>query len=190
MAPMSGYNLPMPDSLDPQTDPPHATLHQQVNGAVNDLDSRVGTIEDQIPTSAENVSQARLATHTVMVRGLLTQGLTNTLLVPVVWNLTGRTVEYVAAKATNEVAADADLIIDIVSGAELQGNTYNPDLHASVFKDGPMVIPAGEFISPTKDASSFITTMPQETYLAAVITQMGSSDSPGGSITVQIDRLL
>jgi hypothetical protein len=187
---MSGYNLPMPDSNDPLTDPPHASLHQQANAAVNDLDSRVGAIEDQVPVTAENISQARLATHTVMVRGLLTQGLTNTLLVPVVWNLTGRTVSYVAAKATNEVAADADLVIDIVSGTELQGNTYNPDLHASVFNDGPMVIPAGEFASPTKTASSFVANMPQETYLTAVITQMGSSDSPGGSITVQIDRLL
>ena len=125
-----------------------------------------------------------------MVRGQLTQGLTNTLLVPVLWNLTGRSVEYVAAKATNEMAADDDLIIDIVSGATLQGNTYNPDLHASVFKNGPMVIPAGEYFSPTVEANGFVADMPQETYIAAVITQMGSSDAPGGSITVQINRLL
>jgi hypothetical protein len=190
MAPLSGYNLPSPDANDPLTDPPHATLHSSVNNAVNDLDRRVATIEDAAPDAAENVRQARLAAHTWMVRGALTQGLQDTLLVPVLWNLTGRTVEYAAAKVTVELAADADLIVDIVTGADLSGNAYSPDLHTSILKGGPMTVPAGEYVSPSVAADGFVSTMAQETYIAAVITAMGSSDAPGGSITVQIDRLL
>lgn len=190
VAPAAGYNLPTPSADDPLTDPPHSTLHSSTNSAVNDLDRRVGNIEDAAPDISVDITQARLASHTVMVRGALGQSLRSTLLVPVIWNLTGRMVTYQAAKATLTTAADADVVIDIVNGSTLDGPSYDEGLQTSVLADGPLVIRAGQFFSDSVDVDGFVTVQSVGTYVAVVIKELGSVDAPGGSLTVQFDRLL
>jgi hypothetical protein len=189
------YDLPTNiDTISPLTNPSHSDLHNLANGATLDLDRRVANVESVVrglTAPSGTIEQARLAAHTVMVRGPVGQELNGTLLVPVLWNMTGRPVTYQAAKATLLIAADADFEVDIVNGLDVEGNTFDADLHTSILKEGKrLVIPAGEFTSEELHVDDFDGSQAQHTYLAVVVKSMGSVDAPGGSLTVQLNRNL
>jgi hypothetical protein len=187
---------PSPTSL--LTEPSHSTLHGDVNYAIRSLDDRVNRVEQNVtymvkPKGA--IEQARRAAHEWAVRGPLVKN--DKLLLPILWNLTGQAVTYEAVKATVYTpSASSDILIDIVSGTDLANDSYDPGTQSSIFKAGGLYITAGQTTSvtvlstDTGATGGFVGDMPNGSYLAAVIRQVGSVAQPGADLTIQINRLL
>jgi hypothetical protein len=176
------YALDAPDPNSPLADPSHAGLHQAENTAINLLSQRIGVFENAAPELASDLQQARLAAHEWPVRGTLM--VDNRLLMPVIWNLTGHAVQFDAAK----------LSVFIPGGTLSSGDYDIGNTQSSILGAGKLVIPAGEYSSVTVTADGagggFVGNMPIDTYVAAVLTQVGSLSAPGADLTIQLNRLL
>ena len=190
---------PSPTSL--LTEPSHSTLHSDVNYAVRSLDDRLARVEQNLlylvgdAQTKGQMEQARRAAHEWVVRGPLVKD--DKLLLPIIWNLTGRAVKYEAAKATvYGTSGSSSILIDIVSGTDLVSDSYDPGTQSSIFKAGGLYIPAGQTTSATVlstdtgPSEGFVGDMPINSYLAAVIRQVGSGAQPGRDLTIQLNRLL
>jgi hypothetical protein len=191
------YDLPVDiDSISPLTNPSHSQLHNTTNRAVLDLNQRVIMTEDIIrglTAPSGSIQQARLAAHEWAVPGPLQENQTHRILIPLIWNLTGRNVEFQAAKITVLTPADEDIKVDIVVGSELTGPEHDHDdgTQTSIFKSGTeLVIPAGQYFSPTLVASDFEGVHPTNTYVAAFVEEIGTDAAPGADLTIQLNRNL
>jgi len=189
------YNLPTNvDTTSPLIDPSHSELHNNVNRAASDLNARVSHLELILAglTAPEGtIQQARLVAHQWIVRGELTPEQTHMVLIPPLWNITGRASTFNAAKATVLVPADADILVNMVIGAELSGPEHDHDsgTQTNILKT-PLVIPAGEYYSQTIGPSDFVGDHPTETYIAAFVDSIGSSAARGADLTIQLNRSL
>jgi hypothetical protein len=176
------------------TDPAHASLHSDVNYAVRSMDDRLSRVEENLSylmMPNGGVEQARRAAHEWVVRGPLVKD--DQLLLPIIWNMTGRALTYEAAKATVYTpSGGSDILVDIVTGTDLIGSSYDPGTQSSILAGGGLRIPVGQLTSATvlSSANGFVGSMTNNSYLAAVITQVGSAGSPGADLTIQINRLL
>jgi hypothetical protein len=179
-------------------DPAHASLHSDVNYAIRSLDDRLMRVEQNVTQLVKpkgSVEQARRAAHEWTVRGPLVKD--DKLLLPILWNMTGQAVTYEAAKATVYTpAASSNILIDIVNGTDLINDSYDPNTQTSIFKAGGLYIEAGQTTSVTVlstdvgASAGFVADMPNGSYLAAVIRQVGSVAQPGANLTIQLNRLL
>jgi hypothetical protein len=183
--------LANPSTTSPLTNPSHAQLHTDTNTAVVGLGMRLDALEGAVPRTAQDIEHARLAAHQWTLRGDLVPD--HKMLLPIIWNITGRTVTFEAAKITVLTPADADVVVDIVVGTALDGPMHDHDsgLQTSILKT-PLVIPAGAFFSPTvsKVNDDFVGVQLPETYLAAFCEGAGSPGAPGRDLTIQLNRLL
>src|SRR3954469_1428650 len=186
------YDLPTNvDTTSPLVDPSHSELHNTTNRAVLDLNNRVGTLEQVLAgltMPSGSIEQARLAAHQWVGRGLLSAD--QTILMPLIWNMTGRSVTFQAAKATVLTPANADIEVDIVIGSVLTGPTYDVSTQSSILQAGKMVITPGEYFSASLGQSDFGTEQAVGTYIAAYIEKTGSVGSPGADLTLQLNRNL
>jgi hypothetical protein len=179
------------DTTSPLVDPSHSDLHNQVNRAVSDLNARLNQLELILAglTAPEgSIEQARLVANTWSALGPLAAN--NKILMPLVWNVTERTVTFQAAKATVMSPADADIEVDIVVSAVLSGPNYQSGTQNSILKAGKLVIPAGQYVSASLGPSDFVGDHPVNTYVAAYIEKVGSSAAPGADLTIQLNRNL
>ena len=183
------------------TDPAHAGLHTDTNYAIHSLNDRLGNVEENVlylvgdSQTKGQMEQARRAAHEWVLRGPLVKD--DKLLLPILWNLTGRAVSYEAAKATVYGASgSSSILIDIVSGTDLVSDSYDPGTQTSIFKAGGLYILAGQTTSATVKSTDtgsgegFVGDMQDGSYLAAVIRQVGSGAQPGRDLTIQLNRLL
>lgn len=191
------YDLPIDTGpTSSLTDPPHADLHNKTGLAVNDLGNRVATTETTlIALTAPNgpIDQARLAAHQWVVRGPLLVAETHKILIPLIWNITGRNVEFEGVKITVLTPADEEIKVDIVVGSTLTGpdHDHSGATQTSIFKTGKQpVIAAGQFFSLTVPPDDFQGNHPMNSYLAAFVEEVGSTTSPGRDLTIQINRSL
>ena len=92
---------------------------------------------------------------------------TKPLILPIVWNVTGRTVVFWAAKATVFSPANADLDIDVVVGSSVTGPNFDAGAHTSVLTAGKLTIPSGQYFSTTTVEAGFNASQPVESYMMA-----------------------
>lgn len=186
------YNLPTNvDTTSPLVDPSHSELHNNANRATSDLNARVSQLElilAGLTAPQGSIEQARLVANSWTVTGNLVAD--NKLLIPILWNVTERAVSFQAAKATVMSPADADIELDIVVGAALNGPTYDSSTQTSVLKTGKLVIPAGQRNSDTLGISDFKGDHPINTYVAAYVAKVGTGAAPGADLTLQLNRNL
>jgi len=186
------YDLPTNiDTITPLSNPSHSALHNATNLAVNDLADRVGHLEQIIAgltAPSGSIEQARLAAHQWVLRGDLDDTVVDVLLLPMIWNLTGRTVTFEAAKATILTPAVDDTEIDIVVGSDLTGPTFDTNTQTSVLK-APLVVPAGQAFSVSLSESDFAGQHPVNTYVTAYVKTVGTG-APGVDLVVQLNRNL
>jgi hypothetical protein len=189
----ASYVLPDPDPNSQLVEPSHAQLHTAVNHSVNDIAARVTSLETtvtQVTAPDGGIEQARMAVHTWTIPGVLITEQTNTLLIPLLWNLNERASTFSAAKASVMLPpVGADIKIDIVVSSLLEGNAYDlAQAQTSILKQ-PLVIPAESNTSITLTAADFVGQHSRDNWLGAAVTQIGS-DSPGYDLTIQLNRLL
>lgn len=187
------YMFADPTTTDPLNAPSHSGLHSRVHTAVENLNIRVGVTEDSINDIWPQIDQARLAAHQWVVRGPLVEADNNKLLMPIIWNMTGRTVLFSAARATVYTPPQGrDLQVNIYTGHDLDGAILNTALASSIL-DAPLTIPAGQYTSPiaTLAGGGFADNAFQavNNYVVAVVTQVGTTVA-GGDLTIQLNRLL
>ena len=187
------YGLPTNiDTISPLTNPSHSTLHNDANYAINDLADRVAHLEQIIAglTAPQgSIEQARLAAHEWVARGDLDSSVVGVLLIPMIWNMTGRTVTFQAAKATILTPAENDVDIDIVVGSQLNGPDFDSGTQTSVLKAGKLTVPAGEAFSVSLGPSDFTGQQPVNSYIAAYVQAVGGG-APGVDLVVQLNRNL
>jgi hypothetical protein len=183
---------PLPTNVDttsPLTDPSHSTLHNDANRGVNDLADRMVHLEQVIAglTAPQGtIEQARLNASEWVVRGdVVADG---ALLLPMVWNMTGRSVTFQAAKATLLTPAEDDVEVDIVVGSELAGPEFDDTTQTSVLK-APLVVRAGEAFSVSLGPDDFDGQHPVNSYVAAYVKTVGAG-APGVDLVIQLNRNL
>jgi hypothetical protein len=188
------YPLARPTGSNPLTNPSHSELHSSTSTAIESIDNRLEileTIVKAITAPDGNIAQARLAAHEWAVHGQLDPVQNNMLLIPLIWNITGRTVKFDGAKATLLTEADANVVIDIVIGAELSGPEHDESGGTqTTILTSQLVIPAGELVSQTLGPGDFSTDHSINTYVGAFVESIGSASAPGGDLTIQLNRLL
>jgi hypothetical protein len=186
------YNLPTNvDTTSPLVNPSHSELHNEVNRATSDLNNRVSQLElvlAGLTAPQGSIEQARLVANSWTVAGNLVAD--NKLLIPILWNVTERAVSFQAAKATVITPADADIELNIVVGAVLNGPTYDSSTQTSILKTGKLVITAGQRNSSTLGIPDFKGDHPVNTYVAAYVAKVGSGAAPGADLTIQLNRNL
>lgn len=187
------YVFTDPATGSPLNDPSHSGLHSRINTAVENLNSRVSVVEGHVNDLWPEVQQARLAAHEWPVRGALNGADNNKLLMPILWNMTGRVVQFQAAKLTVFTPPVGQaIIVDIVTGTTIAGGVLNTGTMASIL-DAPMTIIPGEFTSGTvtQAGGGFAGTGVHAVndFVVAVILQVGTTD-PGADLTIQLNRLL
>jgi len=186
------YGLPTNiDTISPLTTPPHSALHNDVNRSVNDLADRVGHLEQIIAgltAPSGSIEQARLNATEWVLHGDVDGSVVNVLLLPVMWNLTSRSVTFQAAKATILTPPENDVTIDIVVGSALAGPDFDANNQTSVL-EAPLVVPAGEAFSVSLSEDDFTGQHPVDTYVAAYVAAVGGG-APGVDLVVQLNRNL
>lgn len=187
----ASYALPTNvDTTSPLVNPSHSDLHNSTNAAVLDINNRLATLELFLAgLTAPNgtLEQSRMVAHQWVLRGNLVAD--NVLLLPMIWNLTGRVVQYRAAKVSLMGAADTDVEVDIVNGAALTGPSFDPVTQTSILKTGKIVVPAGQHTSASLGASDFVGDQPIGSYVVAYVKRVGSS-TPGSDLVIQLNRYL
>jgi hypothetical protein len=189
------YSLPTDvDTSSPLVNPSHSQLHNDVNRAALDLSNRLNHVEQILAglTAPDGtIQQARLVAHQWFVRGPLSVEMTHTILIPLIWNITGRPSTFNAVKATVLTPADADITVNLVIGSQLSGphHDHDGDTQTEILKQ-KLVIPAGEHYSATIGPDDFVGDHPIETYIAAFIDTVGSPDAPGADLSIQLNRSL
>jgi hypothetical protein len=190
----AGVEYSLPTNIDNTallTNPSHSELHNDVNRAVLDLTARMSQVELTLAglTAADgSIEQARLVANTWYLTGAL--NVTQTILMPLVWNVTERAATFKSAKASLLTPADADVEVDLVVAGTLSGPTYDETTQTSILAAGKLVIPAGQNVSATLGESDFVANHPMNTYVAAYVEKVGSTDAPGADLTIQLNRNL
>jgi hypothetical protein len=188
------YDLPTNvDTNSPLVNPSHSELHNDVNRAALDLNNRLNAVELMLAgLTAETgpIQQARLVAHEWIVRGPLAAAQTQMILIPPIWNITGRPVTFEGAKATVLTAADADIVVDMVIGATLTGPAHDTGGSQTSILKVPLKIAAGAYYSATIGQADFVGNQPVNTYVAAFVSSIGSTDAPGADLTIQLNRSL
>jgi hypothetical protein len=186
------YSLPTNiDNTAPLANPSHSELHNDVNRAVLDLNARMSQVELTLAglTAPDgSIEQARLVANTWYLTGAMS--VTQTILMPLIWNVTERAATFKSAKAALLTPADTDVEVDLVVAAMLTGPTYDETTQTSILKAGKLVIPAGQNVSATLGESDFVANHPMNTYVAAYVEKVGSTDAPGADLTIQLNRNL
>jgi hypothetical protein len=189
------YELPTDvNTTSPLVDPSHSDLHNQTNNAVLDLNVRTSNLElllSGLTAPDGSIEQARLVAHQWAVKGPLTGITLDAVLIPLIWNITGRVVTFSAAKASVLTPADADIVIDMVIGAEISGPMHDTTggTQTSILQT-PLVIPAGAYYSATLDKSGFVGDHPIGSYIAAFVEGIGTAGAPGADLSIQLNRNL
>lgn len=189
----STYPLKTPNADDRLTEPPHATLHAETNAAITSIDTRLDTLESGAAAALVNIEQARLVSNTWLIRGTLLTANRNLLILPLITNLTSRTVRFEAATASVLTASTSGPIeIDIVTAAlsSLNSGAYAvPSLQSSILTAGKIVIPQGAYKATTVLSSSngFKATHDVDRYVAAALINVGTG---AADLTIQLNRLL
>lgn len=187
----STYPLKTPNADDRLTEPPHATLHAETNAAITSIDTRLDTLESGAAAALVNIEQARLVSNTWLIRGTLIKD--SKLILPLITNLTSRTVRFEAATASVLTASTSGPIeIDIVTAAlsSLNSGAYAvPSLQSSILTAGKIVIPQGAYKATTVLSSSngFKATHDVDRYVAAALINVGTG---AADLTIQLNRLL
>lgn len=180
----------------PLNDPSHAALHNQTNTVLMGVDTRVGVLETTMEGLTEPggaIDQARLVANTWTVSGTLPSitGTVRKLIIPLLWNISGRNVEFEGAKLTMLTTADRAVIVNIVTGTSLTGAVYDPLTHTTILAAGKQLsIPVGARVSAKLTADDFAGVHGVDSYLAAYVEQIGTSSAPGGDLTIQLNRSL
>lgn len=189
------YALPTNvDTTAPLTNPSHSDLHNGTNRAVLDLNGRVSNLErllSDLTAPNGSVDQARLAAHEWVVRGPISAD--GSILMPLIWNMTGRSVTFQAAIATVLNPSDADIEVDIVIGSVLSGPVFDPDTQTSILKAGKLVVPANQHLSVDLGVDDFGTEQAVGTYITAYVESVGAGGTgsvPGEDLTIQLNRNL
>jgi len=176
----------------PLANPSHANQHLTVNGQVANLISKVDDLTAGALAAATSITQARRTTHEWVVRGPLVKS--DGLLLPILWNLTSQTVQYEAAKMTVYTPpVGASILVDLVAGDFIASGQYDSEIMESVLS-AQLEIMDGDYESPfyygaSMQGDAFNTDMAPQTFLAAYITNVGST-TPGADLTIQLNRLL
>jgi hypothetical protein len=171
--------------------PSHADLHTKLNTASENLHARLTTVEQNVNNLWPQVDQARLAAHMWDVPGVLDEANNNKLIMPIIWNMTGRTVLFSAAKVTVFTPPVGRAItVDIFTGHNLDGPILNTGLATSILKT-PLTVPVGAYYSSSIGTNGFKDNAfhAVDNYVVAVVTQVGST-TPGADLTIQLNRLL
>ena len=171
--------------------PSHSDLHTRINTATENLHARVTNVEQSVNSIWPEVDRARLAAHMWDVPGTLDEANNNKLIMPIIWNMTGRTVLFSAAKLTVFTPPQGSSItMDIFNGHDLDGSLLNTGLATSILKS-PLTIPSGAYVSNSIGASGFKDNAfhAVDNYVVAVVAQVGST-TPGADLTIQLNRLL
>jgi hypothetical protein len=185
------YEITDPSSTSLLNVPSHAGLHAQANDAVQLLNGRVTVIEQNVNNLWPQVQQARLVATTWLVPGTLSAANNNKLLLPLIWNMTGRAVDFSAAKITIFTPpTGAPITVDILTGTTLSGGMVDVVATDSILTT-PLSIPVGEFYSAeiTAAGSGFVGQHGVGTYVVAAVTGVGSGTA-GADLTIQLNRLL
>jgi len=194
--PHAPYDLPTTVSpTSPLTDPAHSTLHNDTGAAINSLHLRVSDTEEYLDELIEPdgpIDQARLVAHTFLFKGAVTTAAMSTkpLILPIVWNVTGRTVVFWAAKATVFSPANADLDIDVVVGSSVTGPNFDAGAHTSVLTAGKLTIPSGQYFSTTTVEAGFNASQPVESYMAVYVKDVHGATTAAVDLCVQVNRKL
>lgn len=188
------YNLlPVGGGTKPLTDPAtlgHANLHDRVSASIENLRAAVAALVEAGPQVAADIDQARLSALVWTVPGNLVAA-PGVLLLPVLWNLTGRAVEFEAARISCFTPpAGSDVLVDLVVSGEISSGTHTMNLDPSLMTKitaAPLRIVAGTNFSDA--ATAFATNQPRNSYVGAVVRAVGSSQ-PGANLTIQLNRKL
>jgi hypothetical protein len=181
--------LKQPKPTDPLTNPSHATEHSNLTLAATDLDTRLKTVELNGLTYATNILQARLVANTWMVRGALTTGNLNKLIIPLLYNLTDRPAKFEAAMASVLTApTGAALLVDlVVCSSAPTSDVYDLSGPQDTILTSKLSIAAGTTTSAV--TTTFVGDHAVGRWVAAVVTQIGSGTA-GGDLTIQLNRSL
>jgi len=176
--------LTNPDPTDPLSTPSHASLHVSTNNAISSLTSRVGFIESSRAGVAEDIEQARRVSNTWVVHDELT--VSDRPVMPLLWNLTTRSVEYESARLSVLIPpAGGDIVVEIQDG----GDETSDPTSISAGAIATLTIPDGEYFS-APFTSGFVSAMQEPNhYLQVVVTAVGATFA-GSDLTVQLNRLL
>lgn len=176
---------------DELAEPSHSDQHNQANSSLANLLSRVGALEGAVPNLVEEITQARRVAHEWVVRGPLVSG--RNFLLPVLWNLTSRAVQYEAAKMTVYTPPGVTSIkVDIVTGPHVGNGIFDTNQQMTTILSQKLEIAENEHESQFYYATdgAFVGEMPEEYFLAAYIDTVGDADTPGADLTIQLNRLL
>jgi hypothetical protein len=181
--------LKQPKPTDPLTSPSHATEHTNLTLAATDLDTRLAQVEQNGLGYETDIEQARLVANTWMVRGALTTGNVNQLIIPLIYNLTDRPVRFEAAMASVLTApVGAAILVDIVVCSTAPTSAlYDLTGPQDTILTSKLSIAAGSTTSAV--ARTFVGDHAINRWVAAVVTQVGSGTA-GSDLTVQLNRLL
>lgn len=174
----------------PLSDPSHSSEHNRINTQLTALRSEHDALAAQAPVTAQNIDQARLTASFFMVHGQVMSGVN--LLMPIHWNMTGRVVEYEAARATIFTPPQGQsILVDLVTGTTLEGGEYDLTTMTSILAT-PLEIPAGENTSIiyTDDNGDFLTDQPIGSFVAAYVLQAGTDPDTGADLSIQLNRKL
>ncbi len=181
--------LKQPKPTDPLTSPSHATEHSNLTLAATDLDTRLKQVEQDGLGYETDIEQARLVANTWMVRGALSSGNVNQLIIPLLYNLTDRPSRFQAAAASVLTApTGAAILVDIVVCASAPTSAlYDLSGPQDTILTSKLSIAAGATSSAV--TQTFVGDHAIGRWVAAVITQVGSG-TPGSDLTIQLNRLL
>jgi len=189
---VTGYALTNPDPTDPLSTPSHASLHTETNAAVASLGTRMNTVESVTSAAEIDIKQARRVADTWVIPGTLDGSIVGVPLLPVLWNLSPRAVEYEALKVSVlDAPTGSNIEVDVLVHFDNYPHDTDPNNTSSgtVLKSTLKVL-VGSYFSETFDANDFITPVQNpDTYLQIVIKAIGSGE-PGGNMTIQLNRLL
>jgi len=184
----AAYEIPDPAAGSLLNDPSHSGLHSQTNDAVQLLNGRVTVVETNVNNLWPQVQQARLVATTWLVPGTLLAANNNKLLLPLIWNMTGRSVDFAAAKLTVFTPPTGSAItVDIITGTTLVAGGVIDTASTDSILTAPLSIPVGELYSA--EVTTFVGVHAVGTYVVAAVTGVGSTDA-GADLTIQLNRLL
>jgi hypothetical protein len=193
VAPYESYVIPKPSSDQKLDAPSHSELHTELSEAVRLLHLRMDTVEQEhINLLWPQVEQSRKSANTWVIPGQLSAEVVGPLLLPPLWNLTGRSVLFDAVRATAYTEPlGQDIIIDILTGPEITGPLKVSSMH-SIFKPTQrLTIPVGGNVSPIMSqlTNGFADGAHHAIGEVVVvqILQIGT-DAPGADLTIQLLR--
>jgi hypothetical protein len=200
VAPFAPYDIADPATANKLDNPSHSAVHTKTNAAVEALHGRVAVTESginsiwpQMEVLRQEGERARLAAHMWTVPGPLDELTLNSALLPPIWNMTGRSVLFSAARATVYTPPQGkEIKIEIWAGTEITGKI--PDTtNMHMVLAAPLTIPVNSYTSDmlTIDGGGFAVNAfhAQGEVLIAIVTQVGDT-APGADLTIQLNRML